>query len=80
MDLEKLNAFLDKSGFSKSDIAAKLGLSRASLYKKLSGETAFSSSEISRLAVITRMTAEEIFDIFFTEWVSKFANSKKEMI
>lgn len=74
MDLEKLNDFLNKSKLPKAAIAKELGISRNSFYKRLSGDIVFSNSELNRLAILLRMTANEILDIFFSDWVDKNAH------
>lgn len=74
MDLTKLNNFLSNSKLPKSAIAKELGISRNSFYKRLSGDIAFSNSELNRLAILLRMTSDEILDIFFNDWVSKNAH------
>lgn len=65
MNIQKLNDFIDESGYSKADLANKLGLSRPSLYMKLSGERVFTADEIGLLASALRMTGVEVLDIFF---------------
>ena len=74
MNVKKLNDFISESGYPKSELANKLGISRPSLYMKLSGERKFTADEIGLLATALRMTSKEIFDIFFENKVTNFDN------
>jgi transcriptional regulator with XRE-family HTH domain len=64
-----LNARLDASGLSRSEIAERLGLTRQGLYNKLCGLNEFKSSEIRLLSEILRLTAQERDLIFFADCV-----------
>jgi DNA-binding phage protein len=65
MNLEELNARIEQSRIPITAIAEGLGLSRQSLYKKLSGTREFKVSEVSKLCEILRLTNEEKQCIFF---------------
>ncbi len=65
MDLKKLNKCIDDSRIPIAAIAEELGLSRQSLYLKLSGERDFKSSEVTKLSKMLRLTDEEKLSIFF---------------
>jgi len=74
MNIKKLNDFISQSGYPKSELASRLGISRPSLYMKLSGERKFTADEISLLAKTLRMTSKEICDIFFENKVIDIDN------
>lgn len=63
----KLNEAIDNSGISITAIAEKMGVSRGSLYNKISGNTEFSVSEIVGFCNALRLTADERDAIFFTK-------------
>ncbi len=75
LDKEKLEAKLLASGYSKSEIAGRLGITRQGLYNKLSGEREFKSSEIKALAEMLNLTAAERDHIFFGDFVDENANN-----
>lgn len=61
----KLHEAIDNSGVSITVIAEKMGISRATLYNKISGSTEFSVSEIANFCKALRLTTSERDDIFF---------------
>jgi transcriptional regulator with XRE-family HTH domain len=75
MDLEKLRTFIKDSGVKVTSIAEKFGLTRQAFYAKLSGNAKFTADELCELACILRMNKDEIFNIFFAEYVRKNAIS-----
>ena len=54
-----------------STIAEKMGISRQTLYLKLSGERYFKMSEANAISDILRLTNRERNDIFFGDDVDK---------
>lgn len=64
-DVAALKRKIEDSGVSVAFIAAKLGITREGLYKKLKGETEFKASEISKMAKILHLTTEQRDLIFF---------------
>ena len=71
MDLNKLNRLIDESGYKKSYIADKLGLTLQGLINKLSGKYEFKVSEINKLADLLDITdAKELERIFFSDDVA----------
>lgn len=69
-DLQLLNDFIDKSGFRKSYIAQFMGVSKASLFNKLTGKTDLTISEVNRLRILLRLSESDIMNIFFDRNVS----------
>lgn len=63
-DAIKLEEKVKASGLKKVYIADKLGITYQGYRKKESGESEFTSSEISILKDILRLTNKEIADIF----------------
>ena len=74
MDLKNLNNKIDEINIPITTIAEKIGISRQSLYLKLSGLRDFKVSEINSLCDILRLTNEEKSLIFFTDKVDKTDN------
>ena len=71
IDTDKLEEMIDESGFKKSFIAEKMGISRFSFWKKCNNISEFKASEISKLCGILHITdLSEKEEIFFlpNEW------------
>lgn len=71
MDLKYLNNTIILSRIPITAIAEKLGISRTSLYNKLSGKRDFKVSEISKLCEILRLTEQERLLIFLADGADK---------
>ena len=54
-----------RSGHSKEDIAAALGINIATLYRKINGESDFTLSELKRLKEILGLSNDDVYRIFF---------------
>lgn len=67
MNRELLRAKIDEIKIPKKTISSKMGISRQSFYKKLSGKREFKVSEIDALCDILRLTTDEKNQIFFAE-------------
>lgn len=65
MDFEKLNKRIKKSGLKQEYIAEKLGISRQSLHKKLTGRSQFKQKEVFELSKLLHLSCEESMSIFF---------------
>lgn len=63
--LDVLKTRIRTSGLKTQSVAEKLGISRASLWKKLSGRVEFKVSEIAGLSKVLDLTNEERDYIFF---------------
>ena len=61
---------VEDCGITYTYLAKKIGITRESLYKKLRNETEFKASEISNVAVILRLSQDEINKIFFAQRVN----------
>ena len=70
MNCRALKAKLVLNSISMGELAAMLGISRSALFRKLNGRSEFTQSEISQIAKILHLDAEEISLIFFDEEVS----------
>lgn len=73
MDLKQLNLMIEEKAISKSAIAHKLNISRNALYAKLEGRIKMSIEDCCELAVILGMTHTEVLNIFFPQYVRKYA-------
>lgn len=74
MNLTSLNNKIEEIKIPITTIAVKMGISRQSLYLKLSGEREFKASEVEKLCGILRLTDDEKSLIFFADRVDKTDN------
>ena len=74
MNLSYLNDRISLSGITITALAEKMGISRQSMYLKMSGERDFKTSEVKKLCEILRLTAEERALVFFAQQVDKTDN------
>lgn len=66
-NMAELRRKIDQSGMTMTAVAEKIGVSRVTLYNKLSGESEFKASEIVRLTRVLRLEKTEQDDIFLPE-------------
>ena len=72
VDTEKLDNLIQSSGYKKSFIAQKLGISTTSLWKKTNNMTKFTGVEINELCKLLDVTSiKQQREIFFTEEYTK---------
>lgn len=64
-----LKEAIDKSGFKLSFLAEQIGITRASLSKKINNETEFKSGEIKELCLLLGIEGSNIQKYFFADWV-----------
>lgn len=67
MDYSKLLGRIREHALTQAEVAQKIGVSPATLNKKLRGHTEFMQSEISALCKLLSICDKEISDYFFTE-------------
>lgn len=65
MNLKLLNQTLDERKVNLSDLAAKMGISRTSLYNKLEGKSPLVVPEMNTIRAVLRLTEEESKRIFW---------------
>ena len=56
-----------RADISKEDMAKKLGINIATLYRKINGESEFTLSELKLLKEILELSKEDVDRIFFGE-------------
>lgn len=61
----ELRHIVDASGYKKMYVAEVLGISMATLDKKLKGETEFKLSEAAKLATLLGLSSERRDELFF---------------
>ena len=66
-DYSKLKGKIKEVFGTQVAFAEAMGLSSVSVSDKLNNKTEFKASEIKKLAMILKLTVEEVFDIFFAE-------------
>ena len=57
---ERVGAYIERTGTTKSELAQKLGMSRVTLHSKLTGQTEFRLSEAERLAHILGCSVDDL--------------------
>ena len=74
MNLKLLNDKIEELEIPVSSIAKKMGVSRRTLYLKLSGERGFKVTEANCISDILRLSYHEKMKIFFDKEVNKSVN------
>lgn len=74
MNLNLLKSLIDKSEFTKNEIAEYLGITRQGFYNKLNGIKEFKASEINKLSHMLSLSDKSFSEIFFNDYVDKNAN------
>ena len=66
IDQNRLNAQIQASGYKKKYLARALGISAATLYSRLRGQSEFRLGEAQRLGFLLGLSAEEQARCFWT--------------
>lgn len=69
-DTVLLSEKISKSGFTLSQIAIELGLTRQGLWKKINNHSEFKQSEIEKLSRLLNLDLETNSKIFFKNYVA----------
>ena len=77
MNHELLKDTIQDRGVKVSVLADKIGISRQSLYLKLSGERTFDQGEIMSIKTTLRLSDEEFMKIFFNDSVDRLSREVK---
>lgn len=64
---KKFHGQVIEKGFTLEEIANKIGVNPATLYRKMSGESDFSRKEIQDISAVLRLSDEDIMLIFFAD-------------
>lgn len=64
---KKFRGQVIEKGFTLDEIANKIGVNPATLYRKMSGESDFSRKEIQDISAVLRLSDEDIMLIFFAD-------------
>lgn len=70
MDTALLEYEMKKMEKSKDDICNELDISRTALYRKMTGRSDFTRTEISKLIKYLSLTDDKVISIFFNRKVS----------
>ena len=65
MNISELRAAMARKNISVPQLACLIGISKKTLYSRLSGKTDFNLSEIRKIAIILELSEAEILNIFF---------------
>lgn len=63
-NIEELNKIIDSSGLKISYLAEKCGLTRAGFYKKRTGQSEWTASEIAVLRTELKLSLKQLDNIF----------------
>ena len=66
-DRKKFHGRVVAEGYTLAEVAAKIGMNPATLYRKMSGESDFTREEIQKLRAVLRLSADETDVIFFAD-------------
>ena len=66
MNNNKIEELIKEKGVNKKFLAAKLGISYPSLYKRLNGQTEWKAGEVLTICRTLGLTKQERQTIFFT--------------
>lgn len=65
MNSNKLKSLAVLNDMTINELAKSVGVSKATFFRKLNGESEFSQGEIAKIAEIFNLDATDIYDIFF---------------
>ena len=69
VELKRLKKEIDDSGMTMVSFAAKTGMIRATLYKRLSGQSEFTISEVESISDVLHLNVNQRNAIFFAKQV-----------
>ena len=69
MNANKLRGKVVESGLSMGELAAKIGIDRSSLYRKIK-ERSFTVREASLISKELKLTKDDVMSIFFNDYVA----------
>lgn len=78
-DTVLLTSKIDESGFTYSEIAQELGITRQGLWKKIHNHSEFKQSEIEKITRLLKLDMEVNSKIFFKNFVDKTSTSESEV-
>lgn len=70
IDIKLLKAEMIMRDIKIPELARKIGIDKGTFYRKISGKSEFTISEIYKIIDILKIPNEKIVDIFFTQKVS----------
>ncbi len=65
MQIRELMSELAYNNCNISELAATIGMSRSSIYRKLSGKTDFTCTEIGKIKTRLNLNGDDLIRIFF---------------
>lgn len=67
VDTERLKQLVEESGLRKCYICEKLGITRSGYFKKETGKSDFTASEIKVLKGLLKLSNKDVADIFLAQ-------------
>ena len=74
----KLKAAQVESGMNVEEIASKIGLKPVTVYRKMSGKSEFTASEMIELKKILHIDFQSFCDIFFGSELTETQENRKQ--
>ena len=65
-----LRGKIEEKGTNISEIAAKIGVDKATLYRRIANSETFTIGEVGKITEILGLTREESISIFFSQTVA----------
>ena len=70
VDTQLLRSKIDDRRTTVSEIAAKMGVDKATLYRRIANSETFTIGEVGKITQILNLTHDEAVSIFFTNIVA----------
>ena len=70
VDTQLLRSKIDDRRTTVSEIAAKMGVDKATLYRRIANSETFTIGEVGKITQILNLTHDEAVSIFFTHIVA----------
>ena len=70
VDTQLLRDKIDSRMTTVSEIAAKMGVDKATLYRRIANSETFTIGEVGKIAKILNLTHDEAVSIFFNQGVA----------
>ena len=70
VDMALLKSTIVKKGTNVSEVAARMGIDKATLYRRIAAAGTFTIGEVEKITDILNLSNDEAISIFFTNTVA----------
>ena len=70
VNVDLLKGKITERGTNVSEIAVKMGVDKATLYRRIADGSSFTIGEVEKIAEVLKLSHEEAISIFFTSGVA----------